>query len=456
MAITFQDSAQVNIPGSGPTGLPMNTACAVNDLIVVQFYLANATLYLPTFTDNVNSGNYTVVYHSLDSNLDGGLIVGQAYMVANAVGTPTITVGASANYGGGYMIGLRFNGFTATPTPDTGARSFSNGNSATVSGSITNNFANELILSQQHEGTTYASPGGSWNQVFNSAGFIGPPYYQVLGGTGATSFSGAITSGFWDLLLTGYYNYTPTLLADGTSSGTTTVQTGTGGAAMPAMVVGQVLDVILMAQTGSALTDNGLSDSFPSASQNTFVNIRTYDDHVANGFIWDHWRCTVTVPVASPVIGNNWSSAPTKALIAVGILNNILTSNPTSFNYSTQNFQTSPSGANSQVSGYTSATLTSGKPYTVAVWGFSVNEAAAPAAGTSPIAFTQIGTCGAGLGTGACLTYETAQVIGAGASVQGTFTPVTGNTYTFAAAFNDIPLPVFPAGPMPRQIYIMP
>jgi hypothetical protein len=201
---------------------------------------------------------------------------------------------------------------------------------------------------------------------------------------------------------------------------------------MPAISVGQVLDVMLMAETSSALTDSG-----PSDGSNTYFNIRTFDDHVANGYIWDHWGCIVTVPLASPVISTTWSGGtPTKAAIAVGILPGLIGTNP-STTYSGQNFQTAPSGANSQTAN-TNTALTSAIYYTIAAWGFSVNQAAAPAAGTSPISFNLVGTVWAALGTGACMTFETQTVQGASATVGVTFTPVAGNTYTFAAAWQNI------------------
>ena len=310
----------------------------------------------------------------------------------------------------------------------------------------------------QNEGTETISAGTS-PTAYTLQGSPATNYFVAESAEAVGSISTPITFGN---SANGYNTYhiigiavgeVPSLIADGTSTGSTTVATGTGGTALPAISVGQFLDIMLLATTTTAITETG--PAWVGSSGGTFFVIRTYDDH-ANGYIWDHWGCYVTSAVAAPVIKTTWTANPTTALaISVGIISSgILGTNPfTNINFSSQHKQTSTNGTDAQVSGLTGAALTTGALYTIGGWGFSANVAAAPAAGTG---FTQIGTVWAALGTGACMTYETKTIVGAGAQAQATFTPVTGNTYTFAAAFNDIPLPAFPAGPMPRQIYIMP
>jgi hypothetical protein len=203
----------------------------------------------------------------------------------------------------------------------------------------------------------------------------------------------------------------------------------------------------MMAQTASALTETG-----PSDGHNTYVHLETADNHGTHGFIWDRWMTMVTVPITTPVITTTWSGTA-KLAIAVGILTNINTGAPNVVGGNAQQFQTAPSGSNAQSSGLTTSPNLL-VPVTLAGWGFSINETAAPAAGSG---FSLIGTAWSALG-GACLTYETMNSTAA-AQQQATFTPVAGNAYTFMDMFYQIgsaPPTVPPSGPMPRQIYVMP
>jgi hypothetical protein len=369
---------------------------------------------------------------------------------SNAGGDTTTTVTVSG-YGGGniFMGALEYSGLNST-SPFVNYSLNAQSDPGTGTNAITSNNVNVSTTPAALVGFCYSllQAGGS---ITGGTGFTfrggldaaDSPNYYILGEDQRITSSGNVAATFTD----GTFGATDTTLgiglafaemappnvADGTSSSSTTVATGTGGSAMPAIVVGQVLDVMLMAETSSALTDSG-----PSDGSNTYFNIRTFDDHVANGYIWDHWGCIVTVPLASPVISTTWSGGtPTKAAIAVGIIPGLIGTNP-GVTLSGQAFQTAPSGSNAQVCAIGSSNPTNGIYYTLAGWGYSLNQAAAPAAGTSPIGFNQIGTVWAALGTGACMTFETQTIQGTGAAVEVTFTPVAGNTYTFSAAWQNI------------------
>ena len=188
----------------------------------------------------------------------------------------------------------------------------------------------------------------------------------------------------------------------------------------------------------------------------SYTLIRNFNDQ-GNGYTWGRWAGVVNAPVATPVVTVTWSGAtPTKAAIAAGILNGIDTTKVSTIfglGYWSQQRQVSPAGTNAQSSGASNLLAGSNSAnYTVAGYGYSVPQAAAPAAGTG---FTSIGTVWSGFGA-ANATYETLTQIGGGVTETATFTPVTGNTYTFLAVYPNLPLPVAPSGPMPKQLYIMP
>lgn len=476
MAYTFVQKGYAIFTGNTVT---WQQATGAGNLLVLAFIKANngASEYVTSVAGNVNtSQTWSTVTGSLN-NINSKILTGSgdaSFATAtliflpganNAGGDTTTTVTVHSDGGGNVLIGaMEFSGIAGT-SPFINYNLNSQAAPGNAANAVTSNTVNVSTVPALLAGFGFFDNSGQGSSTtgtgFAGRGLDSATNAYMWGEDRRVTSVGNVAATFTDFTASGdntlaiglaFAEPAPPNVADGTSSSSTTVATGTGGAAMPAISVGQFLDVMLLAETSSALTDSG-----PSDGHNTYFNIRTLDDH-ANGYIWDHWGCIVTVPLASPVISTTWSGGtPTKAAIAVGIDSGINTAAPFSgINFSGQNKQTSPSGANAQVSGSTPASLVNGTYYKIAGWGFSVNVAAAPAAGTAPLAFTQIGTVWSALGTGACMTYETIDYIGVGSPVQATFTPVTGNTYTFVAAFNNIPLPVFPAGPMPKQIYIMP
>ena len=275
-----------------------------------------------------------------------------------------------------------------------------------------------------------------------SAGATG----TIAGSIAVTSGAGPGQTGYLAQVISIASGALPAI-SDGTTASGTVVSTGTGGSALPAFTVGQCVHVLLMAQTASALTEGG-----PSDGSNTYTHIQTADNHATRGFIFDRWFSIITTPLATPVITTTWSGTA-KLAIAAAVLPNILTTNPISPGCVQQSSQTAPSGTDGQTSGPTTSANPL-VPVTVAGWGFSVAETAAPVAGTG---FTSIGTAWGALG-GACLTYETKQS-SFGQQQTATFTPVAGDAYTFVDVFNNLgsgPVPVPSPGPMPRRIFILP
>ena len=301
--------------------------------------------------------------------------------------------------------------------------------------------------------TTTTSTGSGQTDVANTGSIGGGANnsfdVSTIAGSGSGAFtwtgSGTVNVAQWGALGVNV-NAPPPAIADGTTTSGTSVATGTGGAALPAITTGQLLDVLICAQTSSALTDTTPTDNTSGAI--SWHHSRTYDDH-ANGYIFERWYGIVVSGYATPVVTSTWSGSA-KLSIAVGIQNGVITGNAWSPNSWSQASQSGTSGANSQSSGVlVGNTLFSA---ILCGWGFNTGQNGAPTAGTSPLTFTSIGTAWGGLGS-ACLTYESAP-IGVNTNFAATFNPFsTTHSYTFAQAYN---LQGIPGGPMPRLLYVMP
>jgi len=202
------DSAAATITGNGPGTLTPSKACSAGDLIFCQWSLSNVTSgnssFNPVISDNVNSGNYSLLYSFYDSAHSAKR--GVSYILANGNGTPTVTLGASTSYSNGNMSYVRFNGFSATPSLD-GLPQVTSGTSTTPSGTFTSNGTNELVPAFTFGGGTYTTNPTGWHQIFNASGgnIVGP--YWVENFTPTTSnFTGGVLSASttWTVILAGF------------------------------------------------------------------------------------------------------------------------------------------------------------------------------------------------------------------------------------------------------------
>jgi len=457
----------------GTNTLTWTGATTAGNLLVIAFIKGlNASEFVSSIAGNVNTiqswatavGSLNNINCKIVTGSGNATNFGSATLVylpgsANLGGDTTHTFTLSGDQGGNMFIaGMEFSGiastspfinynFGAQTNPGTGA-------DAITSGGVTVGTVPALLAGF---GYFLNEPAGTLTGTGFSGRSIDPTNRFMWGEdqriTSASSPAATFTEssgGATDTTLAfGMAFAEPAVpqLADGTTASGTVVSTGTGGAALPAFNIGDCIHVLLMAQTASALTETG-----PSDGHNTYVHLETADNHGTHGFIWDRWMTIVTTAITTPVITTTWSGTA-KLAIAAGKLSNINTGAPNVVGGNAQQFQTAPSGGNSQSSGPTTSPNLL-VPVTLSAWGFSINETAAPAAGTG---FTAQGTCWAALG-GACLTWATGTSTQA---IQQTalFTPVAGNTYTFMDVFNQIgsaPPTVTPSGPMPRQIYVMP
>jgi hypothetical protein len=189
VSISQPDSASIGIASS----ITANNACAIGDLIVSQFQLNNVSAgnsaFTPTISDTVNSGNYTVAfthYYATTTN-----IYGYAYLVANAAGTPVVSVTPNAAFSGGQFSYIRFAGFTATPALDPASTNTS-GAANPITGSMTTGGVNEAVVQliwNTGGGNVPSLPGG-WTEIFNAGGAsLVDPFWLENVSPGSVSFS---------------------------------------------------------------------------------------------------------------------------------------------------------------------------------------------------------------------------------------------------------------------------
>lgn len=201
-----QDSASAAISGNGPGTVAATNACAPGDLLFVQFSLSNVSAgnagFVPTITDNVNSGTYTVPYTFFAS----ATVNGFGYMIANSSGTPTVTLAGSTVYSNGNLNYIRWIGFSATPTIDA-AIAANSGNSTTPSGVFSTNGINELVAALSWGGNSYSTNPPGWNLVFNaSGGALISPFWLEETTPATANFTGGVLSASeqWYTALAGF------------------------------------------------------------------------------------------------------------------------------------------------------------------------------------------------------------------------------------------------------------
>ena len=432
MSITLADTSYHD-NGAGTTFPAFATSVLKGDLIKVDFYAGAFGALAPgvSLADNINTGNYTVIQNQFDGANNRAFLT--AYIVANATsgaGNLVITV---SGLGGGFFIAnaSRFTGFLGTPTNSAADSVYTGPTTGTaVASTLNTSKSPELMTSfiRTLNGTTLNAAPSGWT-LSNATDASLAPYYGIFPSSGtATNFNGTLNvSDTWYVLQDGFYDFVAGPFGDGTVASNTAVTTGTGGQAMPAISVGQLLHIIVACEA------TGLSETLTwiGTSGGTFQYIQSI---TSAGWTFDEWYCEVTTAVAAPVIRANYTGGtPTLAAIAVGISNVVSQTIPFTTGYSNVNHQASPSGANGQISGNTTNSLLNGAAYLMSAFGFSYGLAAAPTAGTG---FTQVATMWAGLGA-ACMTYENEILTGVGAPAQATFTPVAGSaSMTMMAAFN--------------------
>jgi hypothetical protein len=386
---------------------------------------------------------------------------GQFLLGFHATSVPAVSTTVTATLGASQLQGILLGDYQVTgflgangayqQNPGIGANTIS-------TGAVPNITATALLagLSWDVQGNPIASAGTGFTgrgAIWSGAALLED---ETVTSSVPATFGSNSTSQYDNIFSIAWaFNVSYPLLADGYNTSGVSVTTGTNGTTMSAVTVGQLLHVLVMVQTASVNTIT-VTDTLG----NTYTANGT-GNYTTSTRLYSTFYCSVTNAGTSQVTAHYGGSASTMA-IAVANVTAATTAiiSPTT-PYSAGNFENNKQviGASPAANSQTSTNMPSLVVVPAIVGGFGYNDGnnGAPTAGTSPVTFTQVGTCWAALGSSACLTYEVAQVNTATAYA-ATFTPIASeNAYSFVNAFNiGQPAVIAPPGPMPKQIYIMP
>lgn len=297
---------------------------------------------------------------------------------------------------------------------------------------------------------SFSGPHSTYTQIFSSnpnttGQLVSSAAYQITSFVVAATASWTWTNadGFAAVIVS--FRGSPS--GDGTTASGTSVTTGTGGVALPVVVIGNVIDVLFMAQSGSP---NGCTCS------DGIGNVYTQIDHLdrtASSSREFYRFMAIAASSGTPAVKCTYGATSALA-VAATVLTGISTP-PFVTGQVANHFQSAASiGGGStdlQSSGNTPPLLV--QPVILAAWGYCDGKNAAPLAGTG---FQDAGPNLWGALGVACLNYETLTYASTSPAA-AKFTPVANqDAYTFAAAFDLVRIPITPAGPMPKQIYILP
>lgn len=152
-----------------------------------------------TVSDNVNSGNYSLLQSY------SAPFMAIFWKITTATGTPTVTVTGLTGYT--YLWDMGVIGFVGTPTADTAIENTATGTGTTLSINAASNFANEVMLVCAGDSYTQkVTLGSGW------ANGTGVPldyteFYAIEASPATNNFSGTWgTSQTWYLQLVGIYD----------------------------------------------------------------------------------------------------------------------------------------------------------------------------------------------------------------------------------------------------------
>lgn len=216
MAVTNPDGNNGSLPFTGAGGsVLMTSACAAGDLMHAVVSLLNATTNAPpTLSDNVNTGNYTLIGTFFD--VTNSFLLAHYYKVANASGTPTVATGSVAGAGagaGGKVAAARYTGFVGTPTLDPSCVLSAGGTGTAIAGpALTTTKTPELLVGAACAESNTTASVNNWTQ--NAAAANGQCFYSYKVETGAIGTSDQWTytssaSTVWGILNAGFYGAVP-------------------------------------------------------------------------------------------------------------------------------------------------------------------------------------------------------------------------------------------------------
>ena len=183
--------------GNPPAGCTLSASIGVGQ-VVVAFTQGGTLPGTATVSDNVNSGDYSILQSFPAENM---VIY---WKITNAAGTPTVTV---TNPGGfSYIWCMGITGFSGTPTSDAAIQNTASGTSTTPTISAINNFNNEVMLVGVGISYTQSVTVSGWSAAVSTD--KGNGFYSIEASSGtANNFNGSWgTSQAWFIQLAGIYD----------------------------------------------------------------------------------------------------------------------------------------------------------------------------------------------------------------------------------------------------------
>jgi hypothetical protein len=161
-----------------------------------------------TVSDNVNSGDYTLINSTFVYPQLPGYFAAVWYKVANATGVPKVTFSSSSGWGSTFGCVMSVTGWAGVPTVDDGASTYNynnSGTSTTQGGTVSSAHNNEVLLAAPWNVVYIDSQPSGWT-AFGS-GTTDTCYYAVKATAGANNFSGPLSSASdWLTLFGGLYD----------------------------------------------------------------------------------------------------------------------------------------------------------------------------------------------------------------------------------------------------------
>jgi hypothetical protein len=386
---------------------------------------------ITSVVDNQSGNVFTKRVSAIDSS-SGNYCETETWW-CSSIKAPTGTYTVTATYANAtqnlQVALLEVNGITAADKTGTGN---TEGTSTTATASGANVAANSLVvaaigLGNYVPGSGLTNPPAGYTTLgFYDLGVAKESCYKITSAVETSSATWTRTNSSFSAATIATFSLAPPL-GDGYTASGTTVSTGTGGAAMPAVAVGQLIDVLFMAQSSTTQTVS-VSDNLG----NTYNLVDSGGAWTGYSKQFAQFYCMTTV-AGSPIITATYgAAAPLSIAAAVLPSGSVSTTLP----FSAGSYSTNTQSVNGAVDNSTSLAVPTlaFQPATLTGWSYSDAKTSAPLAGTG---FTQIGTLWSALG-GACLTYET-KALSSTTGVPATFTTTAtlgSRAFNFAVVYN--------------------
>jgi hypothetical protein len=215
--------------GTNPS-VTFTSACAIGQPIIAILGQVGDS---PTITvsDNLNTGNYTLLGTFFDST---NHVTQAVFMIkCNAAGVPTVSTSIGNGDTGKLIAGI-FNGFLGTPTLDASIVT----DFGPITGSvntfspITSNFTNELMLLASSNGDFISTISGGWTDLTGSSGAA---FFKLVTSAGSSAnFTANMGASTWiDGVLVGIHDVVSGAALAGSASDSTSATAALSTTAAP-------------------------------------------------------------------------------------------------------------------------------------------------------------------------------------------------------------------------------